>query len=102
MTESVGAIWKRASKKDGKEYLSISFTHPDGKKSEFIAFVNDKDGNDKRPDYKIYKSLPIGQRPTQSSPPVAPPRGNSTGAANPAIPNQGRPSTVPFDDDVPF
>lgn len=97
--DSVGAIWKRTAKSSGKEYLSIVFTHPDGKKSEFIAFVNDKAGNEKRPDYKIYKSLPWqnnGQEPQKSGQGEA----QSSKTSN-LVPNQGRPSTVPFKDDIP-
>ncbi len=69
--DSVGAIWKRTAKKSGQEYLAIVFTHSDGSKSEFIAFVNEKDGNEKRPDYKIFRSQPRdGNSPTgpQGSP----------------------------------
>ena len=82
--KDVGAIWRRTSK-DGKEYLSIQFSKPDGTKSEFIAFLNNKDGVDKRPDYKIYHSTPREER---SSP----------------APSQPTPTTQnkPDDGDIPF
>jgi hypothetical protein len=52
MEESCGAIWQRTSK-SGKIYLSIKI----GDK-EYIAFLNDKGDNPKRPDYKVYPSTP--------------------------------------------
>ena len=90
-SDSVGAIWKRSAKSSGKEYLSIVFTRADGTKSEFIAFENDKGDNDKRPDYKIYKSEP---RQNNAPPPQR--------QATPQRPtNYGRPNTANFKDDVP-
>jgi uncharacterized protein (DUF736 family) len=96
-SDSVGAIWKRTGKSSGKEYLSIVFTMPDGRKSEFIAFENDKGGNDKRPDFKIFKSTPRygnGSAPNSVPRPNAPsPRPVAT-SASPAQPD--------FVDDPPF
>ena len=83
--DSIGAIWKRTAKSNGKEYLSIVFTRADGSKSEFIAFENDKGDNDKRPDYKIYKSEP---------------RQNNAPAPNKPAP--AKPAPPPDDGDVPF
>lgn len=83
--ESVGAIWKRTGK-NGKEYLSIVFTRANGEKSEFIAFLNDKGDNEKRPDYKIYHSQPREAQANQPTPQAAPP------------PKQNKPD----DDSIPF
>ena len=90
--ESCGAIWKRTAKSSGKEYLSIVFTRADGSKSEFIAFENDKGDNDKRPDYKIYKSEP---RQATSQPPAAPRTPASSNKPTSTDPNS-------FTDDIPF
>jgi len=97
--DSVGAIWRRTAKSSGKEYLSIVFTRADGSKSEFIAFENDKGGNEKRPDYKIYKSEPRqnnGQQPQKPGHSEA----QSQSVGN-RPPNNGRPNTAGFRDDIP-
>jgi uncharacterized protein (DUF736 family) len=49
----VGAIWKKISQKNGKEYLSIKIGE-----IQFIAFLNDKGGVETRPDYQVYTSKP--------------------------------------------
>lgn len=86
--EDVGAIWVKTAK-SGVQYLSISFKHADGRKSEFVAFHNDKGDNDKRPDYRIYRSEPIAA--TREQEPIAPPP-----IEQPAS------NTANFPDDIPF
>lgn len=54
--KDIGALWMRTSGK-GTKFLS-GFLELDGKKHEIIAFANDKGGNEKRPDYRIYPSEP--------------------------------------------
>jgi hypothetical protein len=96
--ESCGAIWARTSKA-GKPYLSIVFTAADGRKSEFIAFENDKGDNEKRPDYKIFRSeprndnSPVGPQgsPTPRTNPPQAPRPQPAYASPP-----GDDSTIPF------
>jgi uncharacterized protein (DUF736 family) len=92
-SDSVGAIWKRMGKTSGKEYLSIVFTLPDGRKSEFIAFENDKGDNDKRPDYKIFKSTPRdGSAPNNAPRSSAPSPRPVAASASPASGDD----TIPF------
>lgn len=57
----VGAIWKKVSQKNGKEYLSIKIGE-----AQYIAFLNDKGGVDTRPDFQVYASKP---REVQASAP---------------------------------
>ena len=58
--KDIGAMWARTSQK-GNPWLS-GIIEVDGKKIEFVAFHNDKGGVEKRPDYKIYPSEPMGER----------------------------------------
>lgn len=54
--KDIGALWERQSSK-GSTYLT-GFVEIDGKKHELVLFRNNKDGNEKRPDYHIYPSEP--------------------------------------------
>lgn len=62
-----GAIWKRLSKKDNSEFLSIKINlskarlrdllNKDGDTVDlgFVAFSNNKGDNTKRPDFRIFE-----------------------------------------------
>ena len=54
--KDIGALWARTSSK-GNRFLS-GFIELDGKKYEIIAFANNKNGNEKRPDFRIFPSEP--------------------------------------------
>lgn len=54
--KAAGAIWKKVSHKNGKEYLSIKIGDV-----QYVAFLNDKGGNPARPDYNIFASKPREQ-----------------------------------------
>jgi hypothetical protein len=54
--KDIGAMWIRQSSK-GLEYMTGSVTI-EGKLHEVVAFRNDKGGNEKRPDWKIYPATP--------------------------------------------
>ena len=54
--KDIGALWARQSK-NGASYLT-GFIEIDGKRQEVVLFPNKKDGNDKRPDWRIYPSEP--------------------------------------------
>jgi uncharacterized protein (DUF736 family) len=54
--KDIGALWARTSSK-GNQFLS-GFVQVNGEKYEIIVFQNNKDGNDKRPDYRIFPSGP--------------------------------------------
>lgn len=56
MEKPIGALWIKTSSK-GTEFL-IGNVEIDGLKTEIVVFKNDKGENEKRPDYKIYKSRP--------------------------------------------
>ena len=60
--KDIGAMWIRQSSK-GLEYMTGNITI-DGKLHEVVAFRNDKGGNDKRPDWKIYPATPREQKET--------------------------------------
>jgi uncharacterized protein (DUF736 family) len=93
-SDSVGAIWRKVGKTSGKEYLSIVFTLPDGRKSEFVAFENDKGDNDRRPDYKIFKSTPRDGSAPNNAPRPSPPAPRSM--ATSASPPNGDDGVIPF------
>ena len=59
--KKIGAIWQRKSAK-GFPYLSGSI-EIDGKKLQFAAFPNKKEGNEKRPDWNIIESIPRENKP---------------------------------------
>jgi hypothetical protein len=95
-SDSVGAIWVKKTKA-GDDYFSIQFMRPDGQKSQFVAFLNDKGDNPARPDYKIFKSTPRdgnGSAPNNAPRPNAPSPRPVAASASPAQPD--------FVDDVPF
>jgi hypothetical protein len=54
--KDIGAMWIRQSSK-GLEYMTGNITI-DGKLHEVVVFRNNKDGNEKRPDWKIYPATP--------------------------------------------
>ena len=54
--KDIGAFWDKTSK-TGLRYLS-GFVEIDGKRHELVVFANKKDGNEKRPDWRIYPSEP--------------------------------------------
>jgi uncharacterized protein (DUF736 family) len=56
MEKPIGALWIKTSSK-GTEFLTGN-VEIDGVKTEIVVFKNDKGENEKRPDYKIYKSRP--------------------------------------------
>lgn len=45
-------LWLNTSKKDGKKYMAGKTD--DGRK--FLIFKNDKQGNEKRPDYTLFET----------------------------------------------
>jgi len=49
----IGAFWKKRSK-SGKAFLAGEITI-DGVKTKITCWPNDKAGNEKRPDYVIYR-----------------------------------------------
>jgi uncharacterized protein (DUF736 family) len=55
--ESIGALWKRVSSKDGSTFLSGKITVR-GVEQEILIFSNDKGDNEKRPDFRIFASEP--------------------------------------------
>ena len=60
--KDIGAMWIRQSSK-GLEYMTGNITI-DGKLHEVVVFRNNKDGNEKRPDWKIYPATPREQKET--------------------------------------
>jgi uncharacterized protein (DUF736 family) len=54
--KDIGAMWNREAK-SGLAYMTGSI-EIDGKRHEIVVFRNDKGGNDKRPDWKIYPATP--------------------------------------------
>lgn len=66
--KQAGAIWQKTSNDGNTKYLSISLTTDelegiitkakgDNKtKIDLVAFLNDKDGNEARPDFRIFES----------------------------------------------
>ena len=53
-----GAVWQRKSA-NGVEYMT-GFVEIAGSKQEIVMYRNKKDGNEKRPDWRIYPSEPKG------------------------------------------
>jgi hypothetical protein len=51
--QSIGALWKRKQKSDGKTYLSGQIELK-GEVVKFVAFTNSFKEEDKHPDFKIY------------------------------------------------
>lgn len=92
-SDSVGAMWVKKTKA-GDDYFSIQFVRPDGQKSQFVAFLNDKGDNPARPDYKIFKSTPRdGSAPNNASRPNNPAPRPAAASASPA---SGDPDFIPF------
>lgn len=54
--KDIGALWSRTAS-SGAEYMT-GFIELNGAKVEVVAFRNKKDGNEKRPDWRIYPSEP--------------------------------------------
>lgn len=52
----IGALWVKKSKK-GQDFFSGN-VEVNGIKVDIVVFRNNKDGNEKRPDYQILKSEP--------------------------------------------
>jgi len=60
--DSIGALWKRKDKK-GRTYLTGVVNG-----MKVVIFANDKGDNEKRPDFRVYKSREQGERHEESDP----------------------------------
>jgi uncharacterized protein (DUF736 family) len=60
--KDIGAMWNREAK-SGLAYMTGSIEIK-GERHEIVVFRNDKGGNDKRPDWKIYPATPREQKET--------------------------------------
>jgi len=56
MDKPIGALWSKTSSK-GTAFFTGN-VEIDGIKTDIVIFKNDKGDNEKRPDFKIYKSKP--------------------------------------------
>lgn len=57
--KDIGALWQRTSAK-GEQYLSGKI-EVNGAKYYIVLFPNEKNGNDDRPDWRIFPSEPKAQ-----------------------------------------
>ena len=68
--EELGALWKRESKNGQTKYLAGTLKLDVGGQEQtvkVVVFSNDKRGNDKAPDYRMYKQREMAQATTQSN-----------------------------------
>jgi hypothetical protein len=56
MADSIGALWVKTSAK-GVDFMSGNI-EINGQNIELVVFKNDKGENEKRPDWKVYRSQP--------------------------------------------
>ncbi len=62
MADSIGALWERTASKTGNLFMTGNI-EINGQKIDIVVFRNYKDGNDKKPDWKILKNQPRDQEP---------------------------------------
>jgi len=66
--EELGALWKRESKNGNTKYLAGTMKlNVNGQEEtvKVVVFSNDKRGNEKAPDYRVYKQREMAQATTQ-------------------------------------